>query len=192
MSAAAAPKKRGRPKGSKNKKPVLKASKPLALENSETGRPDPRGEDIIALGANCGPNKGILREFDRDFYPAQPWPEDHKPAQPAYPLNPGDLEWAKDNLRAIGLSEWAVHIESKAGVVIKESIQKLWKRNKRPPSVDEIVQETAMAWTKVEDCIRYLVEDEELRFGSTQGRLRFMHRVIIVRGTHPAKCRFLS
>lgn len=155
---SAAPKKRGRPKGSKNKKPVLKA----ALENSEKGLPTTQGEDFDVTTGFLEPNRGILEGTNEPFPYPRTWSEEHKPDSPAYPLNPEDLDWAKDNLRAIGLSEWAVHIESRAGLVIKESIQKLWKRNKRPPSIDEVVQETAMPWTKVEDCIYYLVEDEEL------------------------------
>ena len=155
---SAAPKKRGRPKGSKNKKPVLK----VALETPEKGCPDPQGEDFDVTTGLLEPNRGILEHPQEPFPYPRAWSEENRPDSPAYPLNLEDLDWAKDNLRAIGLSEWAVHIDSRAGLVIKESIQKLWKKNKRPPSVDEICQETAMPWSKVEDCIYYLVEDEEL------------------------------
>ena len=156
--SAAAPKKRGRPPGSKNKKPARKAEKVLP----EKGGTDPQVDDFDVTTGLLEPNRGILEGAEEPFPNPPTWAEGHRPDSPAYPLNPEDLEWAKDNLRAIGLSEWAVHIDSRAGLVIKESIQKLWKKNKRPPSVDEICQETAMPWAKVEDCIHYLVEDEEL------------------------------
>ena len=136
-------KRRGRPPGSKNK-PKLKAQ--IAPTKADLPEPylPPSPEEIGALRGLYASNRGIS-----------------DPDSPAYDAG-DDLEWAQANLRAIGQSPWASHLSSTMGFVVKETIQKLWKKNSRPPAMDEIVIETGLPWEAVEDVVWCLVEDEKL------------------------------
>ena len=148
---AAAPKKRGRPRGSKNKpkiKPPVETSGYVHVE----GVPAPATWEITASEANCGPNEGILDPI---------WQEYHA-SDKAYPLQEKDLQWAWDNLKAIGQSVWRDHIVDTAGNVVHACIQRLWKKKERPPSLDEIALETAMSFAQIEDVVNDLVEEERL------------------------------
>lgn len=148
---AAAQKKRGRPKGSKNK-PKLKAPVETSGYVHVDGDPTPASWEITTSEANCGPNEGTL-EFA--------WQQYHA-SDRAYPVQDADLQWAWDNLKAIGQSVWRDHIIDTAGNVVHACIQRLWKKKERPPSLDEIALETAMSFLQIEDVVNDLVEEGRL------------------------------